>query len=214
MNTGGPEHKANRRAATKAKAISHASAGRQDGEGRGISGRGIGNIPLPFISGHFARGAVGLGSGKPPGAIHRPAGTLGRPRPRTPHLRRDALAKCAQCHVVPSPGIPGRHHPSSAGSSAVMLLDTLEVFHGRCGGPRHERKAADHFSVDDIIVFAAGRVFALTPEDLGFISVKRLRLTVGSFVVALGCGLGCEWAERTDFTIEFRQPVKTGFRVG
>ena len=82
------------------------------------------------------------------------------------------------------------------------------------GGPRHERKAADHFSVDDIIVFAAGRVFALTPEDLGFISVKRLRLTVGSFVVALGCGLGCEWAERTDFTIEFRQPVKTGFRVG
>src|SRR5205823_2707859 len=43
------------------------------------------------------------------------------------------------------------------------------------GGPGYEGEAGDHVAVDDVIVPAARRVFALALENLEKVAVERLR---------------------------------------
>src|SRR6187431_2211467 len=43
------------------------------------------------------------------------------------------------------------------------------------GGPRHEREAADHVSVDDVVVSASRGRLALAGENLEEITVERFR---------------------------------------
>ena len=58
--------------------------------------------------------------------------------------------------------------------------------------PGDEGEAADHVSVDDIIIFAAGRVFSLAEENFIMLAVKGPARNTGLRGVAAGFGLGDE----------------------
>ena len=64
--------------------------------------------------------------------------------------------------------------------------------------PGDQGKATNHPAIDDVIIFAGGRVFALAGEDFEIVTMVWRRLVVnhlGGAVIALKPGLGDEWPE-------------------
>ena len=58
-------------------------------------------------------------------------------------------------------------------------------------GHADHRESADHVAVDHIVVFSAGRVFALLRQDFEVVTVEWLRLiTSGLFAVTFATGVG------------------------
>ena len=99
----------------------------------------------------------------------------------------------------------------------VLLVDPAPVIHNEGHntalairrGPGNEGEAGDHVSVDDITVFAAGRVFALAGKNLEKVTVEWFL----SRLQALCLGVGHERTERTDFAVRVRRPIRTIFGV-